>query len=44
MELPVYALEISENLNDESAVDFVALVDKPAIQRKFLMFKEQPMR
>lgn len=44
MELPVYALEISEDLNDESAVDFVALVDKPAIQRNFLMFKEQPLR
>jgi hypothetical protein len=44
MELPVYALEISEDLNDESSVDFVALVDKPAIQRNFLMFKEQPMQ
>lgn len=44
MNLPVYALEISEDLNDESAVDFVALVDKPAIQKNFLMFKEQPMR
>lgn len=44
MELPVYALEISEDLNDDSAVDFVALVDKPAIQRNFLMFKEQPLR
>ena len=44
MNLPVYALEISEDLNDESSVDFVALVDKPAIQKNFLMFKEQPMR
>lgn len=44
MDLPVYALEISEDLNDESAVDFVALVDRPAIQKNFLMFKEQPLR
>jgi hypothetical protein len=44
MNLPVYALEISEDMNDESSVDFVALVDKPAIQRNFLMFKEQPMQ
>lgn len=44
MDLPVYALEISEDMNDESSVDFVALVDKPAIQRNFLMFKEQPMQ
>lgn len=41
MNLPVYALEISTDLNDQSEVDFVALVDNPAIQRNFLAFNEQ---
>jgi hypothetical protein len=40
MKLPIYQLEISENLNDDVEVDFVALVDRPAIERDFLMFKE----
>jgi hypothetical protein len=40
MELPVYQLEISDDLNDLSEVDFVALVDKPAIERNFLRFNE----
>lgn len=40
MNLPVYALEISTDLNDQSEVDFVALVDAPAIQRNFLAFNE----
>ena len=40
MKLPIYQLEISEDLNDEVEVDFVALVDKPAIEKDFLMFKE----
>ena len=40
MNLPVYALEISTDLNDQSEVDFVALVDNPAIQRNFLAFNE----
>lgn len=41
MKLPIYQLEISEDLNDEIEVDFVALVDKPAIQRDFLKFNEE---
>jgi len=41
MNLPIYALEISTDLNDQSEVDFVALVDNPAIQRNFLAFNEQ---
>jgi len=41
MNLPIYALEISTDLNDQSEVDFVALVDNPAIQKNFLAFKEQ---
>lgn len=40
MNLPIYQLEISENLNDDVEVDFVAFVDKPAIERDFLAFKE----
>ena len=40
MKLPVYQLEISDDLNDGAEVDFVALVDRPAIERNFLKFKE----
>jgi hypothetical protein len=40
MKLPIYQLEISEDLDDDVEVDFVALVDKPAIERDFLKFKE----
>lgn len=39
MNLPIYLLEINEDLTDGSEVDFVALVDKPAIERNFLRFK-----
>lgn len=41
MNLPIYQLEISDDLNDGAEVDFVALVDKPAIERNFLKFKEE---
>lgn len=41
MDLPIYKLIISSDLEDEAEVDFVALVDKPAIQRNFLAFKER---
>jgi hypothetical protein len=40
MKLPIYQLEISEDLNNDVEVDFVALVDRPAIEKDFLMFKE----
>jgi hypothetical protein len=40
MELPVYRLVISDNEADEAEVNFVSLVDSPAIQRNFLQFKE----
>lgn len=40
-ELPIYKLVISEEMNDDAEVDFVALVDKPAIQRNFLAFNER---
>ena len=40
MDLPIYQLDISDDLESESEVNFVALVDKPAIERNFLKFKE----
>jgi len=41
MDLPIYKLVISEDITDDVEVDYVALVDRPAIQRNFLMFKEK---
>lgn len=41
MELPVYELKISTDINDNEEVNFVALVDKPAIERNFLAFKDE---
>ena len=32
MKLPIYQLEISEDLNDDVEVDFVALVDRAVAQ------------
>lgn len=39
--LPVYQIEIDESEEGQSEVDFIALVDKPAIQRNFMAFKDQ---
>lgn len=41
MDLPVYLLDISEDMNDDAEVDYVALVDKPAIQKNWNAFKNQ---
>jgi len=41
MDLPVFKLTISDNLKDDNEVNFVSLVEKPAIQRDFLAFNEQ---
>lgn len=41
MNYPIYELKISESLNDESEVSYVALVDAPAIQKDFLAFNDQ---
>lgn len=41
MTLPIYELKISENLDDESQVSAIALVDEPAIKRTFHIFKEE---
>ncbi|GEP95566.1 XkdF-like putative serine protease domain-containing protein [Chitinophaga cymbidii] len=43
MSLPTYKLVISDNENDKTEVDFVGLVDRPAIERDFLAFKEKQM-
>jgi hypothetical protein len=40
MELPIYKLEISDNINDDVEVDFVALVDRPAIEKNFMAFSK----
>ena len=40
-ELPIYRLEIMEDEESNIEVDFVALVDRPAIERSFLAFAEQ---
>lgn len=38
--LPIYKLGISDNENDEAEVNFVALVEMPAIERNFLAFNK----
>ena len=43
MELPINELRIQEDLADDAEVSFVALVDKPAIQKDFLVFNEQKL-
>jgi hypothetical protein len=41
MTLPIYELKISDNLQDEAMVDYIALVDAPAIKKDFVAFKDQ---
>ena len=38
--LPIFNLEITSDLEDDVEVDTVSLVDRPAIERSFLMFQE----
>ncbi len=38
--IPLYYLDINSDFNDDSEVDFIALVDKPAIQKNFLKFAD----
>lgn len=40
MDLPLYMLEISDDVNDDAEVSFVALVDKPAIKKNWNAFKD----
>lgn len=39
--LPIYNLEIVSDVESEMEVDFVALVDRPAIDKNFLAFAEE---
>lgn len=39
-ELPIFKLEIIDDVNSDTEVDFVALVDRPAIEKSFLAFAE----
>lgn len=43
MALPVYEMVINPEEQSEVEVSFVALVDKPAIEKNFLMFKDQKL-
>ncbi len=38
--LPIFNLEITNEDDSDVEVDFVALVDRPAIERQFLAFAE----
>ena len=38
LELPIYMLDITDDMNDDSQVDFIALVDRPAIQKNWNAF------
>lgn len=44
MEYPVYKCIIEDSLESDLQVDFVALVDRPAIEKNFLAFKEGRLR
>jgi hypothetical protein len=39
--LPVYEMLIDENVESDMEVDFIALVDKPAIKKDFVKFSEE---
>jgi predicted ABC-type ATPase len=41
MELPLYMLEISDDFNDDAEVQFVALVERPAIKKNWNAFKNE---
>jgi hypothetical protein len=41
MELPLFELKINDDINDDAEVNFVSLVDRPAIQRNWNAFKEK---
>jgi hypothetical protein len=42
--IPIYKLEINPNIDNEMEVDYVALVDRPAIEKSFLAFNENQER
>ena len=37
-DLPIFMLDITEDINDDAQVDFIALVDRPAIQKNWNAF------
>lgn len=39
--LPIFLLDINEDLEDDAQVDFISLVDRPAIQRNWNAFKDR---
>lgn len=39
-ELPIYMLDITDDVEDDSQVDYIALVDKPAIQKIGMLLKK----
>jgi hypothetical protein len=41
MKLPIYELKINDAMSDEAEVNYVALVDAPAIKKDFIAFKEE---
>lgn len=41
MNLPIYELKIQEDLQDDSEVSFIALVQNPAIQKDFIAFAQE---
>lgn len=43
IELPIFRLTISETEDGTAEVNFVSLVDRPAIQRNFLVFQDKQM-
>lgn len=43
MNLPVYKLQIVDDEQSEVEVDFVALVDRPAIEKSFLAFRDKQL-
>ena len=42
--LPVYKMDIVSDENSDLEVDYVALVDKPAIEKNFLAFNEHEQK
>lgn len=44
MDLPIYLLDINEDEQAQTEVNFIALVDRPAIQLNWQSFKEAPAK
>lgn len=43
-ELPIYKCTIDEDVNSILQVDYIALVDKPAIEKNFIAFNKEKMK